>query len=44
MGKLDQSSLKLLKGMLRLDPAKRLSAAECLESEWFDDIREESVD
>jgi serine/threonine protein kinase len=36
--------MQLLKGMLQLDPARRLTAIEALASEWFDNIREDAVD
>jgi serine/threonine protein kinase len=36
--------LKLLKGTLCLDPAKRFTAVECLACSWFDDIREPEID
>ena len=37
-------ALQMLKGTLALDPAKRLSAIECLAEPWFDELREPEVD
>lgn len=37
-------ALQLLKGTLTLDPAKRLTAIECLAEPWFDEIREPEID
>lgn len=44
MGKIDEESLDVLKGMLMLDPNKRFNAIDCLACSWFDSIREESVE
>ena len=43
-GKLSPDALKLLKGMLTLDPAKRFTAVDCLACSWFDDIREPEIE
>lgn len=37
-------ALKLLKGTLHLDPAKRFTALDCLAQAWFDDLREPEID
>jgi len=44
MGKLNPDALKLLKGTLCLDPAKRFTAIDCLACSWFDDLREPEVE
>lgn len=33
-----------MKGLLRLDPSKRLTAVEALALPWFDDLRDEEVE
>jgi hypothetical protein len=41
---MDEDSLLVLKGLLRLDPSKRLTAIEALACSWFDDLRDEEVE
>lgn len=44
MGKMTPEAIQCLKGMLELDPEKRLTAVEALAEPWFDDIREVEVE
>jgi serine/threonine protein kinase len=37
-------ALQVLRGLLHLDPGKRLTAIECLAEPWFDEIREPEVE
>lgn len=44
MGKMTPEALQCVKGMLALDPDKRLTAAEALAEPWFDNLREPEVE
>ena len=43
VGKLSKKALSLLKGLLQMDPDKRLDSFEALMHPYFDDIRESAV-
>ncbi len=44
VGKLSKKALKLMGGMLVMDPEQRYTAADCLADPYFDNIREPEVD
>ena len=44
LGKMTPEALQVLRGLLQLDPNKRLTAIECLAEPWFDEIREPDVE
>ena len=44
MGKMTPDAMQCVKGMLALDPEKRLTAAEALAEPWFDSLREPEVE
>lgn len=43
VGKLNKSGISLLKGMLEMDPKKRLTALEALSHPYYDSVREPDV-
>lgn len=43
-GKLSTKALSLMIGLLKMDPASRLTGEQALLHEYFDDIREPEVD
>lgn len=44
VGKFPQDAMKLMKGMLTLDPKQRWTAIECLASPWFDNLRDKETE
>jgi len=44
MGKMTPEALQCVKGMLVLDPEKRLTAVEALAEPWFDNLREPEIE
>jgi len=43
-GKLSNNALSLMIGLLKMDPAERLTGEQALKHKYFDDIREPETD